>query len=78
MPAGRFARLLGFICGKCNPTWREVGDMPSRIAEHYRDRGLAMPASKAHLIRSIIESLRALVSSASTLRTYKPSTKCEC
>jgi rhamnulokinase len=43
------------------------GNMPSRIETHLREQGLRVPASRAELVRSIVESLAAAY--ARTLRT---------
>jgi rhamnulokinase len=50
-----------------DPEFLPPGDMPRRIADHCRSRGLPVPANKAEYARSIIESLAAAF--AETVRT---------
>lgn len=40
-----------------DPAFLAPGDMPGRIADHCRERGLPVPGTRAEFIRSIIESL---------------------
>ncbi|MGV8880898.1 MAG: rhamnulokinase [Rhodoglobus sp.] len=40
-----------------DPAFLAPGDMPARIAQWFTDRGQAAPASRAEVVRSIIESL---------------------
>lgn len=50
-----------------DPEFLAPGDMPGRIADHCRERGLPVPTSKAEFARSIIESLATAF--AETVRT---------
>lgn len=50
-----------------DPVFLPPGDMPKRIADHCRSRGLPVPANRAEYARSIIESLAAAF--AETVRT---------
>ncbi|MBF4583489.1 rhamnulokinase [Curtobacterium sp. VKM Ac-2865] len=50
-----------------DPSFTPPGDMPARIAAWCAERGLAAPADRAEVVRSILESLAAAY--ADTLRT---------
>jgi rhamnulokinase len=50
-----------------DPSFTPPGDMPARIATWCTERGLAAPADRAEVVRSILESLAAAY--ADTLRT---------
>ncbi|MCU1524077.1 MAG: rhamnulokinase [Microbacteriaceae bacterium] len=47
-----------------DPGFLAPGDMPRRIADHCRGRGLAIPGTRAELVRSIIVSLATAFASA--------------
>ncbi len=50
-----------------DPSFLPPGDMPARIADHCRQRGLPVPDTRAEYARSIIESLA--IAFAETVRT---------
>jgi rhamnulokinase len=47
-----------------DPRFLPPGDMPTRIASWYRERGLPPPEGRAAMIRAIVESLAAAFASA--------------
>ncbi|OZF55751.1 rhamnulokinase [Rhodococcus sp. 14-2470-1b] len=47
-----------------DPMFLPRGDMPTRIAAWYSDRGLAVPSSRVEMVRAIVESLAVAFSAA--------------